>query len=151
MTSQRGQRVNVAGAEPRGFAVEAEIEFGQWVGRCACGEVEMVDPDEPIFFCFGCGNRSNNGYLRPVIFPAERAMIEQLVLQRPVDDARGLDDLDRAYQAKPLLFAEVLEEDGQVVTLPLTRSWTPNESVEDLINQNGAVYAWQESLKAQGR
>jgi hypothetical protein len=102
-----------------------------------------VDPDEPVFFCFGCGNRENAGYLRPVIFPPARLEIEKLVLERPVDDIRGLDDLDRAPQARPLVFAQVDRGDGNIVTLPLSRSWTPNETVEELMRQNQAVYDWK--------
>jgi hypothetical protein len=133
--------------EPRGFAVFAEIDFGQWIGRCACGGCEFVDPGEPIFMCFGCGNRDNAGYLRPVIFPAERAEIERLVLERPVNDVRGLDDLDRAYQARPLVFAQMADAHGSPVNLPLSRSWAPGESVHDLVQQNKAIHAWQASQK----
>lgn len=139
-----GAQVRLAAGEATGFAVLARIEFGQWLARCdECGGAEMVDPDEPIYFCFGCGNRANNGRLRPVVFPAaaERAEIERLVLERPVDDRRGLDDLDRAFQAKPLLFAQVGE-----ALLPLSRSWEPGESVEELERQNEAVRAWRASL-----
>jgi len=140
--SQRRGVVLVIAPQPRGFAVQAEIEFGQWIARCSCGGAEMVDPDEPIFFCFSCGNRENQQYLRPVHFPKNRAEIEQLVLERPVDDARGLDDLDRAFQARPLLFADVKQPGGQVVSLPLSRSWLPGESLAELRKQNKPVYAW---------
>jgi hypothetical protein len=138
--SQRGTSLQVAGPDARGFAVFAEIDFGQWLAHCECGGAEMVDPNEPIFFCFGCGNRANDGYLRPVIFPkaAERAKIERLVLERPVDDLRGLDDLDRAYQAKPVLFAQI---EGEL--RPLSRSWKPGESLDELKRQNKAVATWR--------
>jgi hypothetical protein len=142
--SQRGGTIiQIASADPQGFAVLAEIEFGQWIARCECGGAEMVDPDEPIFFCFGCGNRTNRRYLRPVHFPeaAERAEIERLVLERPVDDARGLDDLDRAYQSKTLLYV-----DAGTAILPLSRSWKPGESLDELKRQNQPVYAWRKSM-----
>ena len=131
---------------PRGFAVFAEIDFGQWIARCACGGAEFVDATEPIFFCFGCANRENGGYLRPVIFPGEIAEIERLVLERPVDDVRGMDDLDRAVQARTLVFKQVVDVDGKPKLLALSRSWTPGETVKDLIEQNQAIYAWQASL-----
>jgi hypothetical protein len=148
--SQRsGASIVVSSSEAKGFAVFAQVEFGQWIAKCECGGVEFVDPHEPIFFCFGCANRTNGGALRPVIFPDERAEIERLVLERPVDDLRGLDDLDRAYQAKPIVFAEVTR-DNESFTLPLSRSWTPNESVDELRRQNEAVYAWRAQLENGG-
>jgi len=144
---QRNGLINLhVNDDPKGFAVLAEIDFGQWIGHCECGGAEFVDHEEPIFMCFSCGNRNNAGYLRPVIFPAERETIEALVLERPVNDLRGLDDLDRAYQAKPLLFAQMENSDGTSQALPLSRSWTPNESVDELRRQNKAVYAWRASL-----
>jgi hypothetical protein len=136
---------------PRGFAVLAEIDFGQWIGRCGCGGAEFVDADEPVFFCFGCGNRENSGYLRPVFFPDDKAEIERLVLERPVDDVRGMDDLDRAAQARTLVFKQVVDVDGNQKLLALSRSWIPGESVEDLIEQNQAVYAWRASLANGGQ
>lgn len=144
--------------QARGKAVEARIEFGQWIGDCECGGAEFVDPQEPIFFCFSCGNRENSGVPRPVAFPEEatRLEIERLVLERPVDDRRGLDDLQRAHMSKPLIIVEkeVREVDPEtqqevvhVVQLPLTRSWDPSESIADLIKQNEPVKEWQEHLK----
>jgi hypothetical protein len=138
ISGRGGVAIIIPGTDSKGFAVQAEIEFGQWVARCECGGVEMVDPDEPIFFCFSCGNRANQRALRPVHFPQRRAEIEQLVLERPVDDARGLDDLDRAFQAKAILFSES--------GLPLTRSWVPGETLAELRKQNKPVY---ERLKSQ--
>ncbi len=141
-----GPLLFIASPVPSGFSVQAEIEFGQWIAHCSCGGAEMVDPAEPIFYCFGCGNRENGGLLRPVIFPAERETIEQLILERPVDDARGLDDLDRAYQARPVLLVQVEQTDGTSALLPLSRSWLPGESVEEIRRQNEPVYAWRAAL-----
>jgi hypothetical protein len=148
--NQRGGAQIQIKNEVRGFAVLAEIEFGQWIAHCECDGAEFVDPGEPIFFCFGCGNRSNSGDLRPVIFPQAREEIERLVLERPVNDLRGLDALDRAYQAKPMIMVEVSQTNSDQMgtsLLPLTRSWTPNETVEELREQNKAVWAWRESQK----
>lgn len=152
---------------PRGAPVLARIELGQWIADCECGGAEFVDPDEPIFFCFSCGNRANDNVPRPVTFPppAERQIIERLVLERPVDDLRGLNDAERAAGAKALIYAEVPVADTSHVTsisrhvgdeavenvpvklLPLTRSWNPDESIEDLVLQNEAVRKWHEELR----
>lgn len=110
--------------------VTARIEMGAAIADCECGTCEFVDPDEPIFYCFGCFNRLDGGRLRPVTFPEKTVWdeISRLVLLRPVDDIRGKDDCDRAYNARALILLE--KEDG--VHLPLTRSWRMPESIEDL-------------------
>lgn len=135
---------------PRGAPVLARIELGRWIADCECGGAEFVDPDEPIFFCFSCGNRANDNVPRPVTFPppAERQVIEQLVLQRPVDDLRGLSDSERAAGARALIMVEVgAAEDEPKRLLPLTRSWDPHETIEDLAGQNEPIKAWRDELK----
>ncbi len=120
--------------------VRARIELGQVVADCECGGCEFVDPGEPIFFCCECFNRLHNGALRPVQFPDPEtwAEITRLVLLRPVDDIRGVDDCDRAAASRAVIYLE--QADGR--HLPLTRSWNPNETVEDLIRENEAVEKW---------
>lgn len=155
-----------AGQEPTGTPVQARIWQGQWIADCECNSASFVDPEEPIFFCFGCGNRSNGSKPRPVIFPAKRQEIERLILERPVDDLAGLTDMERAGMARPVLFVEVNEEIVEpnlaaghgasapltkrkvVRTLPLVRSWEPGETVEDLRRQqDGAIQKWKRELK----
>jgi hypothetical protein len=150
-----GIRLTIAEADkaPSGKAVRAEINFGQWIAVCECGGAEFVDPDEPLFFCFSCGNRANESRIRPVTFPpkSERELIERLVLERPVDDLRGMTDLERAHQARALIYQQVeTEAGGASVALPLTRCWTPDESLQELTLQNIAITAWRESLKEPG-
>ena len=125
-----------------GKPVKAFIDFGRWSARCECGGSEYVTYADPVFYCFSCCNRETGGRLRPVTFPARRDVIEQLVLERPVDDRRGLTDDERALNARPLVG---VQENGQA--LPLSRSWTPDESITDLRRQNKAVEAYK---KAQG-
>lgn len=136
--------------EPSGEAVKARIWQGQWIADCECNSASFVDPEEPLFFCFGCGNRLNGQKPRPVIFPPteERLEIERLILERPVDDVAGLTDMERAGMAKPLLLREIGE--GQnTSTLPLTRSWEWFESIDDLhAQQDAPIREWRESLKA---
>lgn len=132
-----------------GRPVYARIEMGQWIADCECGGAEFVDPDEPIFACMSCGNRIDSGKMRPVIFPAPetRKEVERLVLERPVDDVRGQDDLQRAYKARPLIVLE--QPDGRLVGL--TRSWNPHETVEDLHRENEPVRRMRiEKIKGKG-
>ncbi len=119
---------------PSGQVVRARIWQGQWIGDCECGGAEFVDPSEPIFYCFSCANRENKNRVRPVAFPVERVEIERLVLARPVDDRKGLTDLERAGLAKAAVIVDV---DG--VEMPLARSWNPGESVGELIRQNSVL------------
>jgi hypothetical protein len=120
--------------------VKARIELGQVIADCECGGAEFVDKDEPLFYCFECYNRKDGGALRPVEFPSgeEWQEISRLVLMRPVDDVRGLDDADRAANARAIIYIEA--EDGR--HLPLTRSWFPGESIEHLREENVAVDKW---------
>lgn len=119
--------------------VTARILMGQWIADCECGGAEFVAADEPFFFCFSCLNRVDDYALRPVVFPTEWEAIEALLLERPVDDRRGLSDLERAYNAKALIHVE-----GKG---PLVRSWDAGETLDDLIEQNKPVQVWKASLK----
>lgn len=117
------------------------IENGQWIARCECGGCEFVDPDEPVFFCFSCCNRAYNGMIRNVKFPdyETRQEIERLLLLRPVDDIRGITDLERAGLARALIVVQIDED----ATMPLTRSWNVGETLDDLHNQqDNAINAW---------
>lgn len=130
--------------EPTGKPVLARIWQSQWVADCECNTRMFVDPDEPIFFCFGCGNRLHGQRPRPVIFPekAERKEIERLLLERPVTDYAGLTDLERVGLQKAVVVVQT--EQG---TLPLTRSWVPGETISDLeAQQRGPLEAWHKEL-----
>lgn len=122
-------------------SVKARIEQGQWIADCECGGASFVDYDEPVFFCFSCGNRADDNRLREVEFPpeSERLTIEKLLLDRPVDDRAGLNDRERVGLARPIIFVE--GRGG------LARNWNPNETVLDLMEQNKAVDEWKKSLK----
>lgn len=157
--------------KPQGAPVYARIWQSQWVADCECNTTMFVDPDDPIFFCFGCGNRLNGRRPRPVIFPPEmeRREIERLLLERPVIDAAGLTDLERVGLQKNVLFVEVEEVDESALFAgtdiahkfapgkkmptrkslkPLTRSWRPGESSNELDRQQrAAIEAWQKDIK----
>ena len=127
--------------------VHARIELGQWCADCECGGVEFVDADEPIFFCFGCGNHRVAGALRPVVFPPIEARneIERLVLERPVDERRGLDDTERAHMATAVIYIDTPE--GR--SMPLTRTWNAGEPISSLVAENEAVTKWREASKGE--
>lgn len=141
--------INQLDQDATGAPVRARIWNGQWIADCECRGASFVDPDEPIFFCFSCGNRSNGSQPRPVIFPpeAERLEIERLILERPVNDLSGLTDMERAGMAQPLLYKQIVDADGNVGAAPLTRSWEPGETIDDLhAQQDEPIRAWLEAL-----
>jgi hypothetical protein len=121
--------------------------------NCECNSASFVDPEERIFFCFGCGNRSNGQKPRPVIFPEEWQEIERLLLERPVNDMAGLTDLERAGMAKAVIFVEkeAIHLPHAVMpkhSLPLTRSWEPGESIDDLhAQQDEPIRKWKDDLR----
>lgn len=123
------------GGTPVGKPVMAEVNHGQWIAHCECGGAEAVDQDEPIFYCFNCGNRSTKGRPRPVAFPPQRVIeeIEQVLLERPLEDGGGANEIDRVFLARPLVGVV----DGQGVVMH--RSWRPEESVDELRSQNGMI------------
>lgn len=133
--------------KPLGTPLMAEVNHGQWVAQCdQCNTWMPVDMDDPILFCYGCGNRHLGGSPRPVVFPAERAEIEALLLARPVDDRRGTNPIDRAFNALPLALGVV---DEQMVSLD--RTYKPGEeSVEDLRKQNKLIGPLMEAREALG-
>lgn len=127
--------LNVLGLDkPSGVEVRARIWQGQWIADCECGGAEFVEPTEPVFYCFSCGNRDNNNYVRPVEFPAQREEIEAAILARPVHDVRGLTDLERAGLATA---AVVVIADGN--EYPLVRSWTAGETLDEILEQNAVL------------
>jgi len=121
---------------PRGKAVMAEVNHGQWLAFCECRGCEAVDYEEPIFYCFNCGNRGTGGWPRPVTFPnaKDRMEIERLLLERPVDESAGANEIDRAFMAK----ARVTGYVGDVYVV-LERTWKPSESVYELRKQNQMI------------
>lgn len=59
-------------------------QHGRWIAKCTdCSGAEYVDPENPIFMCLSCMNRSIAGQWRRVVFPRQKAAIEQALLARP--------------------------------------------------------------------
>ena len=101
-----------------GEAVIARVNLGRWIGDCECGGAELVDPGEPRFMCFSCGNLVNGGRYRPVEFPKDRVEIERELVKRG--------GLKRGTFIHP-------------VPGGLPREWIPGESARDLHLQRKAV------------
>lgn len=119
-------RIRWDGRHVGGAPAIAFVDFGRWLARCECGQHNYVDPDEPIMFCSRCGN-GNTGLARPVIFPAERRMIEEVLLKRPViENPAARNVVEAALLAKPKYSF-------------LTRNWYPGQSVESLIEINSSM------------
>lgn len=111
-----------------GAPAVAFVDFGRWLARCECGQHNYVDPHDAVMFCARCGN-GNSGLARPVMFPANRAEIEKLLLVRPViENPAAKNAVERALLAKPKIAV-------------LTRNWFPGQTIADLfeINQTYGV------------
>ncbi|RJP53631.1 MAG: hypothetical protein C4583_04395 [Anaerolineaceae bacterium] len=130
------------GGAPAGTPVLAEVGDGQWRARCECGGLEAVDVDEPIFYCFNCGNFKTKGRPRAVVFPPREMMeeIERLLLDRPMIEAGGTNEIDRMLMKLPALAGMV---DGAPVVM--RRSWKHDETVDDLRRQNGMMEALEKA------
>ena len=125
--------------KPRGKPVKARIWQGIWIADCECGGAEFVSPDEPIFFCWGCGNQNNSGACRPVEFPENREKIEAKILERPVQKRYGLDELSRAEGAQAAITVDGYR---------LARCWMPDETMQDLKDQQDkAIEAYKKRYK----
>jgi hypothetical protein len=71
-----------------GAEAVAYVNHGRWVADCpasTCTGAELVDPDEPRFYCLSCYNAAFDGRWLPVRFPPEpeRKAIERALLDRP--------------------------------------------------------------------
>jgi len=102
--------------------IYAIVNTGRWIAECECGGAEIVEPDDPIFFCFSCGNSCVKGAVRPVVFPENREEIEHLLLKR-LCKTTGANIVERAFNATPLF--------GRI-----GRDWTAGETIEMLELQN---------------
>ena len=116
--------------EPVGKSVYAQVNNGQWLAICPiCGGAESVMLEEPIFYCFSCGNFENHGKPREVIFPSTKDIkdIESILLERPVIIKKGAHEIERITNAEPA----IKDEYGL-----LPRSWTPDQTIKDLRREN---------------
>jgi hypothetical protein len=142
MVARRLLDTPFVGGAPVGKPVVAEINHGQWIAYCECGGAEAVDPTEPIFYCFNCGNRATKGRLRAVAFPLNIEEIEAILLERLLEDGGGANEIDRVFLARPLVGVV----NGEPVVMH--RSWLPGETMDDLRTQNALIPILQEQMQA---
>lgn len=116
MTSPPAERVHIAAALKGGHPVRlpddpkaelrvrldghngwatlvAWVDHGRWVAACpSCLNAQMVDPDDPRFFCYECGNADLGGVWARVHFPKPntRKLIEEILAERPEDNAHWM-------------------------------------------------------------
>ena len=88
--------------------VIAYVNYGQWIAECPSGDggAVVASLTEP-FMCPECWNVKWSGQWLRVVFPADKAVIEAVLLARPKE--RG------EYR---------------------TRNWLPSESVSDIRAEN---------------
>ena len=105
--------------------IKAFIDTGRWGAQCECGGAEYVEFDDPVFWCFNCGNVVAGGKLRPVQFPsaADVEEIELLLIERPISVHKGLTKTTKVFNSQPL---------GN-----LKREWHPDkDTIEKLKKEN---------------
>jgi len=124
---QRGAIDNMPTGKTRG-SVKAYIDFERWIAACPdeyCGGHELVEIDEPIFFCLSCGNAANKGNYYAVEFPdaAKRVEIYAELEKRPLNRPPNGNKIRRAELSKSALDPR------------LSRSWHHSEKVNELKQQ----------------
>jgi len=117
-------RFQCSGELSKKYSVYARVDSGRWLADCPiCSRSNYVDPDEPVFYCFGCGNQGSGKFV-PVIFPEEREEIETLLLARPVT----VEETDTNPVSQAI---------NSVASIPgHARNWDNELSVEDLKQAN---------------
>lgn len=61
----------------------AYVNHGRWVVDCPCGSAQLASRSDRRFFCTDCRNTFAHGKWVGVVWPADEADIEGLLLQRP--------------------------------------------------------------------
>ncbi len=84
------QAKGLAWAEGTQGQVIARVNHGRWIANCPfCAGAELVEPGE-IFFCLGAdpdgGMAKNGNHPMAVVFPENRAEIEQALQARPIEN-----------------------------------------------------------------
>lgn len=71
--------IKVSDSEP----LKAYVNHGRWIVKCECGGAEKAW-EEGLFMCLSCWNSGHKHQYRRVVFPKERARIEELLIKRPL-------------------------------------------------------------------
>ena len=66
------------------------VNHGRWVVMCECGDAQLASADDPRFFCVSCLNERQGGKWRPVTWPKNRRVIEQVLRERFTENANWL-------------------------------------------------------------
>lgn len=83
---RRRFRIPTRGPDTRYFPAKAFVNHGAWLVACPkCGGAEYAW-EEGVFFCCSCKNSYMGHALRRLEFPKDRARIEELLLDRPLDN-----------------------------------------------------------------
>jgi len=117
-----------------GNFVQARVEHGRWGEHCECGGAEYVDPDDPVFYCFSCGNASAGGKLRPVQFPSNVEEIELILLERPVSVHKGTTKSSINLNSRPLV--------GN-----LNRDWDPEDADLKKIKKDNKKHGLEDNVR----
>lgn len=86
LAQQRGFKIPAANfVQAEAVPARALLNHGRWVAWCpdCVGAAEDVWRAQPVFWCMRCGNRSAQGYWRPVLFPENLAEIEAILAPFP--------------------------------------------------------------------
>ena len=79
-------RIPDAGFEEKSFPVKAFVNKGNWLVVCPkCAGAEYAW-EEGWFFCCSCKNSYMGHKYRRLVFPKDRARIEDLLVIRPLDN-----------------------------------------------------------------
>jgi hypothetical protein len=84
MRSGHADKLSLLDGDPPKNAkkIDAFIDAQRWICKCECGGAEVVDPEDPIFFCLSCLNESTKGRMRPVRFPKKIKSVEKAQLAK---------------------------------------------------------------------
>jgi ribosomal protein L37AE/L43A len=74
----------------KAHAAVAYVNHGRWVARCPfCPSAQLVDPDDPRWFCARCENAFVDGAYTTVRFPGDVADVEAALCVRPNERNRN--------------------------------------------------------------
>jgi hypothetical protein len=75
---------------PAALAVHAHINHGRWIVQCPdCAGAQMACPDDRRFMCNYCGNALLDSLWRPVVWPKNKAAIEEILMLRKLPNQRN--------------------------------------------------------------
>lgn len=75
---------------PKSLALEARANHGRWIVECPdCNDAQFACPDDRRFMCGNCANAVVGGFWRPVVWPKDRAKVEELLMARPDPTTRN--------------------------------------------------------------